>query len=331
MAQTDTSELTLDVSGMTCGSCVARVEKALLSEPGVVGAQVNLATEEATVRLASDGPGFEQLREAVRSRGYDVAIHSDAAELDEAGPWLRRVLVTWPLAIVVMVVSMGWMMEPWARWTAFILTTPIQFWAAWPFLRGGFARARHGQADMDTLISIGTLTAYFASVWALPTHGDLYFDTSALIIAFLLLGRYLEVRARGRASQAIRSLLEVGAKQAMLVRDGVEQIVAVEDLQVGDLVRVRPGDKIPSDGRIREGEASLDESMITGESLPVERGPGDEVIGGTLNSDGVLLVEITKVGRDTALSQIVKLVKEAQGRKAPVQRLADRIAGRFRP
>ena len=329
---TDTKELTLDVSGMTCGSCVMRVENALTEQPGVLEARVNLATEEAMVRLSVDGPAFEQLREAVRARGYDIAIHDTEADAaaDEA-PWRRRMLVAWPLAVVVTAVSMLWMMEPWARITALVLTIPVQFWAGWPFLRGGAARARHGQADMDTLISIGTLAAFAASVWALFTGGDLYFDTSAVVIAFLLLGRYLEARAKGRASQAIRSLLEVGAKQATVVRDGEEHVVAIEDLAVGDVVRVRPGEKIPSDGRVLEGAASVDESMLTGESLPVERTAGDDVVGGTLDTDGVLVVEITKVGRDTALSQIVKLVKEAQSRKAPVQRLADRIAGVFVP
>jgi cation-transporting ATPase V len=332
---TQERELALDVRGMTCGSCVTRVERALRSQAGVLEARVNLATEQAVVRLADHAAPFEALRGAVKSSGYDIAVHQDRAG-DEATrveqrDWLRRVLLAWPLGIAVMVLSMVWMMEDWARWTAVALTTPVQFWAGWPFIRNAGHRALTLSANMDTLIALGTLTAYGYSVWALFAGEVLYFDTAALIIAFLLLGKYLEARARGRASEAITRLLELGAKEAHVLRDGREISLPVDQVGVGDLVRVRPGEKIPTDGVVVEGASAVDESMLTGESVPVDKGNDDEVTGGTLNTDGTLLVRTARVGKDTALAQIVKLVAEAQSNKAPIQRLADRVAGVFVP
>jgi len=328
-------ELHLDVSGMTCGSCVQRVEKTLLKQPGVLECRVNLATGEATVRLAEDAAPFDTLRSAVQARGYDIEVHRDRRDDDpdrkEERDWLRRVWVAWPLGIAVMLLSMLAMDSDWARVTAFVLATPVQFWAGWPFLKGAAHRAKSLSANMDTLIALGTLTAYFYSVWALFTGEDIYFDTAAVIIAFLLLGKYLESRARGRASQAIKRLLELGAKEAHVVRGGKEFLMLVDQVKVGDLVRVRPGEKIPTDGVVEEGASAVDESMLTGESVPVEKGVGDEVTGATLNVDGTLLVRTTRVGSDTALAQIVRLVSEAQSNKAPIQRLADRIAGVFVP
>jgi cation-transporting ATPase V/Cu+-exporting ATPase len=327
-------ELQLDVSGMTCGSCVQRVEKTLLKQPGVLECRVNLATGEATVRLAQEAAPFEAMREAVRARGYDLAIHRDRTddlERREERAWLRRLWVAWPLSAVVMVLSMVAMDADWARVTAFVLATPVQFWAGWPFLTGAARRARRVSANMDTLIALGTLTAYGYSVWALFAGEELYFDTAALIISFLLLGKYLETRARGRASEAMKQLLELGAKEAHVVRGGREFLMLVDQVKVGDLVRVRPGEKIPTDGVVEEGASTVDESMLTGESVPVEKVDGDQVTGATLNLDGTLLVRTTRVGADTALAQIVKLVSEAQSNKAPIQRLADRIAGVFVP
>jgi len=327
-------ELTLDVSGMTCGSCVQRIEKTLLKQPGVLECRVNLATAEAQVRLASDAVPFETLRSAVQTRGYDIEIHRARREdpvAKEARGWLRRVWFAWPLGLAVLVLSTFWMDAAWARWTSFALTTPVQLWAGWPFIRGAALRARSFGANMDTLIALGTLTAYIYSVWALFADETLYFDTAALIIAFLLLGKYLEAGARGKAGEAIAKLMERGAKEAHVVRGGREFLMLIDQVKVGDLVRVRPGEKIPTDGMVEEGASAVDESMITGESVPVEKGPGDEVIGGTLNADGSMLVRTTKVGSDTALAQIVRLVAEAQGSKAPIQRLADRVAGIFVP
>ena len=328
-------ELNLDVIGMTCGSCVQRVEKTLLKQPGVLECRVNLATAEATVRLAEDAAPFDALKAAVRARGYDIEIHRDRRDGDphrkEERDGLRRVWVAWPLGVAVMALSMFRMDVTWARWTSFLLATPVQFWAGWPFLKGAAHRARTFSANMDTLIALGTLTAYAYSVWALFAGETLYFDTAALVVAFQLLGKYLESRARGRAGEAIRRLLELGAREAHVVRGGREFLMLVDQVKVGDLVRVRPGEKVPTDGVVQEGASAVDESMLTGESVPAEKATGDEVIGGTLNADGTLLVRATRVGSDTALAQIVRLVAEAQSSKAPVQRMADRVAGVFVP
>ncbi|HEV3401608.1 MAG TPA: copper-translocating P-type ATPase, partial [Acidimicrobiales bacterium] len=217
---------------------------------------------------------------------------------------------------------------------AFALTVPIQFWAGWPFLQQAAVRARILQANMDTLIALGTLAAFFFSAYQVAfthEHTDHYFDSAALIIAFLLLGRYLEARAKGRASRAIRALLELGAKEATILVEGEERTVPVGAVRVGDLVRVRPGEKVPVDGEVVDGASAVDESMLTGESVPVDKAPGDAVAGATINVNGVLTVRATAVGADTALAQIVRLVEEAQGTQAPVQRLADRVAAVFVP
>jgi cation-transporting ATPase V/Cu+-exporting ATPase len=326
-------ELRLDVVGMTCGSCAARVERTLNKQPGVV-ASVNFATGEALVRLEDGAPELEVLRRAVQARGYDLRVHVDEAEeaaRREERAWLLRLAVAWPLGIATMVLSLAWMDETWARWTAFALATPVQLYAGWPFLRGAAVRARNRSANMDTLIAVGTLAAYAYSVWALGGMDDLYFDTSAVIIAFIALGRWLEARAKGRASQAIKRLLEMGAKEARVVRGDKELRLPVDAVQVGWLVRVLPGEKIPVDGRVVEGSAAVDESMLTGESVPVEKSFGAEVAGATVDLDGVLVIEATRVGEETALAQIARLVAEAQGSKAPIQRLADRVAGVFVP
>ena len=326
-------ELRLDVLGMTCGSCAARVEKTLNKQPGV-RASVNFATGEALVHLSGEAPAFDSLREAVQARGYDLQIHVDETEeaaRREERAWMRRLLVAWPLGIATLVVSLFWMDETWARWTAFTLATPVEFYSGWPFLRGAAIRARRGSANMDTLIALGTLAAYGYSLWALTGMEDLYFDSAAVIIAFIALGRWLEARAKGRASEAIKRLLELGAKDARVVRGGKELRVPVDSVQVGWTLKVMPGEKIPVDGRVLEGASAVDESMLTGESVPVEKAPGDEVAGGTVNVDGVLVFEATRVGEDTALAQIARLVAEAQGSKAPIQRLADRVAGIFVP
>ncbi|HET7235160.1 MAG TPA: heavy metal translocating P-type ATPase [Actinomycetota bacterium] len=336
MSDTDIRErdrLRLDVLGMTCGSCAARVEKTLNKQPGVQ-ASVNFATGEAVVRLEDGAPTFEALREAVKDRGYDVRIHVDEAEeaaRREERAWFRRMVVAWPLGVATMLISMLWMDQTWARWAAFALATPVQFYSGWPFLRGAAIRARRLSANMDTLIAVGTLAAYLFSVWALTGMEDLYFDSAAVIIAFLTLGRWLEARAKGRASEAITRLLELGAKDARVVRNGKELRVPADSVQVGWIVKVLPGEKIPVDGRVLEGASAVDESMLTGESVPVEKAPGDEVAGATVNVDGVLVLEATRVGEDTALAQIARLVAEAQGSKAPIQRLADRVAGFFVP
>ncbi len=339
------AELDLAVSGMTCASCAARVERTLTRQPGVTDAAVNLATNRARVVVDPAVATMAELSAAVEGIGYGLAEVEtttladaeapDADEADEQRGWLRRVLVAWSLGLVVLVLSLGYMDDPWARSTALVLATPVQFWAGWPFLRSAARRARSLTANMDTLIAVGTLAAYLFSAWQVIFGGsdtEHYLDSSALIVAFLLLGRYLEARATGRASSAIRALLELGAKQARRIApDGSEQLVAVEEVVVGDVVRVRPGEKVPIDGTVIDGASAVDESMLTGESVPVDKAPGDRVAGATINTHGVLTIEATAVGADTALAQIVHLVADAQATKAPVQRLADRVSGIFVP
>ncbi|WP_117423691.1 copper-translocating P-type ATPase [Mycobacterium marinum] len=245
--------------------------------------------------------------------------------------WLRRVWLAVPLGLLSMVAPMLFGAYPWAGWVAFAATVPVQFVAGWPFLKGAVQQARAGSAGMDTLIALGTLTAFAYSTYGLFAGGPLFFDTAALIIAFVVLGRYFEARATGKTREAISTLLEMGAKEACLLVDGQEILVPVEQVQVGDLLLVRPGEKIPVDGEIIDGRAAVDESMLTGESMPVEKAMGDRVAGATVNTDGLLTVRATAVGADTALAQIVRLVEQAQGGKAPVQRLADRVSAVFVP
>ncbi len=333
-----------DVDGMTCGSCAARVQKTLQAQEGVADAEVNFATGRA--RVVADGPvDPDALADAVERVGYRLAPSSDEqVERDDhvldtnAGyqrMWLVRVLAVSPAAIfmaVTMLMGHVAMSNEVLRWTMFAVAVPVQFWVGWPFLREAARRARRMTANMDTLISVGTLAAFWFSVYQLLTGGtDLYFETAVLIIAFISLGRYFEARAKSRAGRAIRALLELGAKQARVVVGEAERMVPVEDVKTGDLVRVRPGEKVPVDGEIVEGASAVDESMLTGESVPVEKVPGDTVVGATVNTSGVLTLRATAVGADSALAQIVKLVEDAQTGKAAIQRLADRISGIFVP
>lgn len=249
----------------------------------------------------------------------------------ERRKWLRRVWLAWPLGLVALASTMFFGAYPWAGWLAFAATVPVQFIVGWPILKEAAQRARAMTSNMDTLITLGTLTAFIYSTYQLFAGGPLFFDTSALIIAFVVLGRYFEATAQGKAREAIGKLLEMGAKEATLLVDGEERRVPVDQVRVGDLVRVRPGEKIPVDGEITDGRAAVDESMLTGESVPVEKTVGDHVAGATVNTDGLLTVRATAVGADTALAQIVRLVEQAQGGKAPVQRLADRVSAVFVP
>lgn len=317
----------LAVSGMTCATCALRVERVLSRQPGVASASVNFATHRADVVYDPDAVELDQLEAAVEKIGYRLETAAEALEpaadedAAEARAWLRRVLLSWPLGLVVMVLAFAFGDESWARWTALVLAAPVQFVAGWPILQSGLARARRLSANMDTLIALGTLTAFTYSVYELLAGGDLYFETAALLIAFIVLGRYFEARARSRASSAIRKLLELGAKEARLLVDGQERMGPVEQVQVGDVLRVRPGEKVPVDGVVTAGAAAVDESMLSGESVPVEKGPGDAVAGATVNTNGSLTFRATAVGQDTALAQIVRLVEEAQAGKAPVEQI----------
>ena len=348
MTDTNTSAheraLDFDVEGMTCGSCAARVEKVLRSQSGVADAEVNFATSKARVELDPGVATVAVLQAAVDRVGYGLSPASelsrdvgDADDVEAAaqGAWLRRVLVGLPLAVVVAAIAMyrtiAGVDATWMHWTEVALTTPVQFWVGWPFLREAAKRAQHFTANMDTLIAIGTLTAYLYSTVALFVGGDLYFEVSAIIVAFLVLGRYFEARAKSRAGKAIRALLELGAKEARVIRDGQEVMVPVDQVVVDDLLRVRPGEKIPTDGIVVDGASAVDESMLTGESVPVEKTVGSKVAGATVNTSGVLSVRAIAVGADTALAQIVRLVEEAQASKGAVQRLADRVSAVFVP
>jgi len=332
------------VGGMTCASCVARVEEALLGVPGVVSANVNLASEKATVEY-TEGVDIADLRRAVAEAGYTLGSEAETLEditiaaQRELRSVRNRFIFSAVLAASIMILMWvpAFAGRPYLLWA---LATPVQFWAGWRFYRGAWGALRHKTTDMNTLVAVGTSAAYFYSVVAVLFPGlfaaaevklGLYFDTSAMIIALILLGRFLETRARGQTSEAIKKLIGLNPKTALVIRDGKEVEISVEEVQVGDLILVRPGERVPVDGILREGHSSIDESMITGESIPVEKNKGDEVIGASINKTGSFKFEATRVGKDTTLAQIIRLVDEAQGSKAPIQRLADIIASYFVP
>jgi copper-transporting P-type ATPase V len=334
------STIDFNVEGMTCGSCAARVQRVLAKTEGVADAEVNLATGRAHVTLQRPLPAAD-LQARVAKIGYGLTPLAETPgggdDLEERArrSWRRRVVLVAPAAVfaVVTMLAGSSLMED-GRWrlALFAVATLLQFGVGWPFLGEAARRARRGSANMDTLIAVGTLAAYGYSVAQLLTGGmELYFETAILLIAFLTLGRYLEARARGRAGQAIRALLELGAKQARVLRDDAEVMVPVEQVAVGDLLRIRPGEKVPVDGQVLEGASAVDESMLTGESVPVDKAPGDPVAGATVNTSGVLTMRATAVGADTALAQIVRLVEQAQAGKGQLQRLADRISAVFVP
>lgn len=355
--------LDLDITGMTCASCASRIEKRLNRLDGVA-ATVNYATERATVDFDPSSTEPERLLEAVRAAGYsarpsDVRPQSPPsgpldAESDQLLDLRRRLTVAALLAVPITAMAMipALQFEYW-QWLSLQLATPVVLWAGWPFHRAAWLNLRHATATMDTLISVGTLAAYTWSVTALfflgagepgmtmtfhllPERGaamsEIYFEVAAVVTAFILAGRYFEAKAKRQAGAALRALLELGAKDvAVIDADGIEQRVPVEQLRPDQRFVVRPGEKIATDGVIEIGTSAVDASLLTGESMPVEVSPGDEVAGATVNLGGRLVVRATHVGADTALAQIARLVTEAQSGKAPVQRLADRISGVFVP
>ena len=342
------------VRGMSCASCVQNVERALSGVDGVLRASVNLATERATVEMIAT-TSVADMRQAVREAGYDLDVERSApddyerqARARDLAVLRRKLLVGALLSLPVIwgsLAHMGvrgiWTPEVLMDWKVqWLLATPIQFWVGWQFYRGAWAMARHRTTDMNTLIAVGTTAAYGYSVVATfapqvvragGVQPQVYYETSAIIMVLILLGRFFEARAKGETSEAVRRLVGLQAKTARVRRDDHETDVPVDDLGVGDLIVVRPGEKVPVDGVIQEGRSALDESMLTGESLPVDKGPGDAVIGATLNKMGAFTMAATKVGKETMLAQIVRLVQEAQGSKAPIQRLADRVASYFVP
>ena len=341
-----TETIILPIGGMTCASCVAHVEKALSKVPGVVEASVNLATEKATVTFVLSLAGLADFKQAVSEAGYEVLeVPEEGAaeeEEDEAERKMRqarfRMRVAWAFTAPIIL----WMFAEmffgivWPNATVYnlgmiLLTLPVLFWVGRRTYRSGLTAVLHGYANMDTLITMGTGVSLLTgpAFFFFPVAN--YAGVSAMIMAFHLTGRYVEETAKGRASQAIRKLLELGAKMARVLVDSREVEVPIEEVQVGDVMIVRPGEKIPTDGVVLEGESAVDESMATGESMPVNKRPGDEVIGATVNQEGLLKVEAARVGRDTFLAQVIKLVEECQGSKVPIQEFADRVTGVFVP
>ena len=347
----------LELTGMTCASCANRIERKLNKVPGAV-ATVNYATEKAKVTI-EDGVGTDDLIKAVEAAGYGASLpapvrqdtHEEPA--DPARSLRTRLIVSTALTVPVVAMAMvpAWQFTYW-QWLSLTLAAPVVVWGALPFHRAAWANLRHGTTTMDTLISMGTLAAFGWSLYALffgtagepgMTHpfeltiqrtdgaGNIYLEAAAGVTTFILAGRYFEARSKRQAGAALRALFELGARDVAVLRDGVETRIPAEDLVVGDLFVVRPGEKVATDGVVEEGASAVDASMLTGESVPVEVGVGDEVVGATVNAGGRLVVRATRVGGDTQLAQMARLVEDAQNGKAEVQRLADRISGVFVP
>ena len=375
-----TDQIEFPVTGMTCASCVNRVQKALKKVPGVIDANVNLASEQASVTYVPTSAGWSELKAAVENAGYGVIETADtdagsaedveaAARARELADKRRKLLVGIAFGLPLFLLSMTrdfgliapWLTPFWAaaeaqmdaaggnvggtmimhypaaadllNWLFLALAMPVQFYSGWDFYVHAWKALKARTANMDTLIALGSSAAYFYSVALLLSGiaGHTYFETAALIITLILVGKYLEARAKSQTSAAIKTLMGLQAKTARVLRGGVEQDVPVAEVRKGDVVIVRPGEKVPVDGVIVSGHSSLDESMVTGESLPVEKGAGDTVIGATVNKTGSFQFRATRVGKETALAQIIKLVQQAQGSRAPVQRLVDQVAGVFVP
>jgi len=325
-------EVVLDIEGMTCASCVNRIEEVLLGQPRVWQARVSLATRTATVRCGVPDP--TSLILAVEGAGYGARLHTvPRTAAAEVGDYTRRLAVSAFLSFDVLMLSL--VVAPGSRasiFGAWLLSTPVQFYGGWPFLKAAARAARHGTYTMDTLVAAGSLAAYGYSVLAaLSGSHHAFFDTSAMIVTLILLGKVLEASARVKAGDAARILLERQPRLASLLNGRVERPVPVEELKVGDLVVVRPGEQVPADGRVRAGSSSVDLSMLTGESVPVEVGPEDDVVGSSMNGQGRLVVEVTRVGAETRLAQIVHLLEVTQASKAPIQRVTDRVAALFVP
>jgi Cu+-exporting ATPase len=353
----DTETATFGVRGMTCASCVARVERAIKSLPGVADARVNLATETATVDIETGAVDLADIQAAVRDAGYDSIPSAGPSdqEFSAEGTQATRLLGDLRLAVIftlpLVVLSMGAMAFPalqdwWHRmlpgvswgWIEFALATPVQFWAGRHFYRQGWAEIRHRSPGMNTLVAMGSSAAYFYSLLALVAPfifpsgtANLYFEAAAVIVTLILFGRYLEAKAKGRTSAAIRKLVELQPNTARVIRDGNVSDTPVERVAAGDFIQVRPGERIPVDGEITEGQSWVDESMITGEPTPVGKTVGFPVVGGTVNTTGAFVFRATHVGADTVLAQIVRMVTEAQTGKPPIQRVADRVAAVFVP
>ncbi|MHB0918794.1 MAG: heavy metal translocating P-type ATPase [Thiobacillus sp.] len=335
-----TESLTLGITGMTCASCSSRVEKALAKVPGVLEASVNLATEQATVKVAQ-GTSAATLIAAVERAGYGAQLPQAASETPAAPA--RALPDWWPVALAMglslplivpmfgSLVGAHWMLPGWLQW---LLATPVQFWLGARFYRAGWKALAAGSGNMDLLVAVGTSAAYGLSVYLLLTRADamhLYFEASAVVISLVLLGKWLEARAKRQTTEAIRALQALRPLTARVRLDGVDRDLPIEAIRVGDLVVIRPGERVPVDGEVIEGESQIDESMLTGESMPVDKQAGDAVTGGAINAHGVLVARTTAVGGETTLARIIRLVENAQAAKAPIQRLVDKVSAVFVP
>ncbi len=351
--QSPVEKVTIPIRGMSCASCVDKIERGLRAVPGVIHAAVNLATEKATVEYVPGQASLTSLTRAIEAVGYEALPLAEAEagvdrEKEARAREVRRLGLKTAVGTVLSVPLMLGSFHEWVPWVPaflqqnvvlFLLVTPVHVWVGWQFHVGFWKTLRHHTADMNTLVSVGTNAGYlystavtfFPNLLAAGPVSGVYFETVAILHTLILLGRFLEMRARGRTSEAIKKLIGLQAKTARVIRNGVEVDIPVEEVRVGDTVLVRPGEKIPVDGIVTDGYSAVDESMLTGESLPVEKRVGDEVFGATLNKTGSFRFEATKVGRETVLAQIIRLVEAAQGSKPPIQKMADRIAAVFVP
>jgi len=349
------SKTEIAITGMTCANCAATIERTLSKAQGVISAHVNLATEKATVEFVSGVVSISDIAAAIKGAGYGVVEPSGgeledterAARAAEVRRQTRMFIVglvfTLPLFTISMARDMSmfgaWAQAHWVNWLMFALAVPVQFYVGWDFYVGGYKALRNGSANMDVLVAMGSSAAFIYSIpvtvalmLGSSAWGDhVYYETAAVIIVLIKLGKLLEARAKGRTGEAIRKLMELGAKTARVVRDGSEIDIPIGDVVVGDVIVVRPGERVPVDGIVKDGRSTIDESLITGESMPVTKKPGDEVIGATINKQGSFKFEASRVGAETVLAQIIRLVQDAQGSKAPIQRLADKVAAVFVP
>lgn len=345
----ESNKIILKIEGMTCASCAQTIEKALNRTEGVKDANVNVATEKATIKYDPNVLNVGQLEKVVSDTGYGVAktatrkSEEEKREEEKIDQDLKKVakdkkLMSWswgltiPIIILMIFEMFDWWIIPGYPWVILGLATPVMFGMGWGTLRGAYKAVAHGNTNMDVLIAMGTIASYITGpVQLLGMPIASYSGVAAMIMAFHLTGRYMETMAKGRASQAIKKLLQLGAKTARLIVDGQEKEIPIEEVQVGDIMLVKPGEKIPTDGKVISGESAVDESMATGESMPVGKKVGAEVIGSTINQRGVLKVESTKVGNDTFLAQVIKMVEECQGSKVPIQEFADKVTSYFVP
>lgn len=344
--------ITLPVTGMTCANCAANIERAVKKlAPGIVDASVNFATERLSVTYIPGAAEIDDVVAAVRKAGYDAILTDDALDEDDAEAAARRAeildqtrkfVVGVIFSVPLFLWSMGrdfnllgpWSHTSWVNWVFLVLASPVQFYTGWDYYIGGIKSLKNRSANMDVLVAMGSSVAYFYSLSLLifPALGEhVYFETSAVIITLIKLGKMLESRTKGRTGGAIRKLMGLRPKTASIIKDGVEKEIPITRVAVGDVVLVRPGEQIPVDGTVVSGESTVDESMLSGEPIPVDKMPGDPVVGGTINGEGLLEFTATRVGKETALAQIIRLVQEAQGSKAPIQALADRVAAVFVP